>query len=374
MSHYISVKQMKVLLVFFMTGDMLWFLPNTLALQARQDAWFVTIVGSLLGYAAAIGLYKFWKRLGGKTYVEIVLQTLGPVAGGLVLLYFFVYLLLNTCAEARYIGDFMSIQILTETPLNVILLLFTAVVMIAVRTGLTVMARSGQMFLVMFLVLFVVLSLLLLPQMEPSNLKPYLGSGISHLALGTLFAFVYPFFQLIVLFMVLPYVVRENLTDSEYERTLFRSVFAGSVITFIVVLLSILVLGAHMTSHNQFSTYTMAKKINIGDFVQRMEALLIIGYVWSTFFKCAITMFALCNGMKQWLRLNDDKMLITPVFSMLYGISCYLYDNVVHYNSLGGAWLVWDVANMILFVGLVYAVHVFRTQLKSKKQRSLGGR
>lgn len=54
MTQHISVPQMKVLLVFFMIGDMLWFLPYSLTAASKQDAWIVSLIGSLLGIGTAV--------------------------------------------------------------------------------------------------------------------------------------------------------------------------------------------------------------------------------------------------------------------------------------------------------------------------------
>jgi spore germination protein KB len=51
----------------------------------------------------------------------------------------------------------------------------------------------------------------------------------------------------------------------------------------LVILMSILVLGSYMTANDFYATYTLAKKINIGNFLQRLEVILVISYLTSTF-------------------------------------------------------------------------------------------
>ena len=85
------------------------------------------------------------------------------------------------------IGIFMTIQMLPETPIQAIIFLFGALVVLGVRLGLEVLARSAEMLFPWFLLLFLSMSLLLLSEIEWENAMPIFESGLTPISSRGLF-------------------------------------------------------------------------------------------------------------------------------------------------------------------------------------------
>ncbi len=359
---HITTKQMKVLLIFFLIGDMMWYLPSYTTSMVNQDAWLSSLIGIVFGIGVAILVYKFWNLFGGLSMVGIFRLVTGRVVGSVLTLLYILYLLSAGSAQVRVIGDFMTTQMLTETPVRVVIALFAAVVLIAVRCGITVIGRTSQLFIMLFVFLFVLLFFMLLPESDIDNLKPFVSHSVVELARGSFYAMIYPYFQLITLLMVLPAMKKDPLEKEikPLEQEMFRSMLFSAGAGMIVVLLSLTVLGTYMTEHQMYSTYTMAKKISIGNFIQRMEAILVISYVMSTYFKCTLTIYAMCKALTELMGLKDYRQLAFPVYVLLFGTSYYIADNSVFFRALGAPWSIWEFMNMVLFVGVVYVVYLVR--------------
>jgi spore germination protein KB len=362
----VSVRQMKVLLIFFIVGDLMWYLPSYTAGVADQDAWMAALLGVGLGIGVSSFIYWFGSRFPGMTMIDIHRHVLGKFAGGMLSLLFLLHLMSNGSAQIRVIGDFMTTQMMTETPLRVVLFLFAVVVLISVRTGLTVIARTGQVFFMMFMLLFTILILLLIPESEPSNILPIASHSAADIFRGGLFVVAFPYCQMTVFLMLFPLLEEERLSLKQYMIPLL----IGGAVIIIVVTLSILVLGAYMTQHQLYSTYTMAKKISIGNFLQRLEAILVINYLLSTYFKCVITMYAFCRGVTQLFGLRDYRVLTLPIFLLIFGYAYVISTNVVFFNSLGPAWALWEMSNVIFLLGFVYVVHLLKVLMKGKPLHS----
>lgn len=117
----ISIKQIKVLMIFFIVGDLMWYLPTFTAGVAEQDAWMAALLGVAGGIGVASFIYWFSNKFTGMTIVEIHRHVLGRFAGGILSLFFIAHLFINGSAQIRVIGDFMTTQMMTETPLRVVL-------------------------------------------------------------------------------------------------------------------------------------------------------------------------------------------------------------------------------------------------------------
>ena len=84
------------------------------------------------------------------------------------------------------IGIFMTIRS-PETPIQAIIFLFGALVVLGVRLGLEVLARSAEMLFPWFLLLFLSMSLLLLSEIEWENAMPIFESGLTPISSRGLF-------------------------------------------------------------------------------------------------------------------------------------------------------------------------------------------
>lgn len=357
----LDVKQLKVLLIFFLVGDIAWFLPSLAVTIVKQDAWFVAIVGTLAGWGVAAFVYWFAQQFPGMSLVAIHRQALGRYAGGLLTLLFVLSQLSTASAEVRALGQFTTTQIMTDTPMRVILLFFSLVVLAAVSVGLQAIARTAQLFFTIFLIIFVLLVALLLSEIQPSHLLPVLHNGTGDLARGSLFMATFPYFSLISFLMIFPDVEQ----DAKRFRSYMTAIMIGGAIIITLVVLSLLVLGSFMTEQQIYSTYIMAKKISIGNFLQRLEFILIISYVLSTFFKCVIAVYATHRCLIELFRLKDGKLLLYPLGLTLFGYSYVISPDIVFLNTLALPWGLWEMTNMLLLVVFVYAVYLISGKKKS---------
>ncbi|MFC4306036.1 GerAB/ArcD/ProY family transporter [Cohnella boryungensis] len=354
----ITVKQMKVIITFFLLGDIMWFLPTTTTAVVQEDAWISAMIGIVIGIGLASLIFLFASKFRGLSLIHINRKVLGKYVGGVFSLFFLYLVFNNASAQVRVIGEFITVQMMTETPMRVIMFFFSAVVMIAVYTGYSVIARAAQVFYLLFVVMFSIFIVLLFPEVTSSNLQPILNHTPGKLFGGALLVIAFPFCQLTTLLMLFPYVENKRGAIKEY---LYSTVLSGIAIL-LVILMSILVLGSYMTANHFYATYTLAKKINIGNFLQRLEVILVISYLTSTFYKCAITLHIVCRGLQQLFGLREYRTLVVPMFLMVFGYAYVLTPNTVVFNSLSPPWAFWEISNVLLQVFVVYSVYWLRTR------------
>src|SRR4030095_11278593 len=69
------------------------------------------------------------------------------------------------------------------------------------------------------------------------------------------------------------------------EKAFYIGTLLGGIILITVILLNILVLGPDFVARNNAPSYALAKKINIGGFLTRIEAILAFTWVITTYFR-----------------------------------------------------------------------------------------
>ena len=123
-----------------------------------------------------------------------------------------------------------------------------------------------------------------------------------------------------------------NKTKQAKKSFLIGNLIGGFVII-ILTFLSVSVLGAENTARQMYSSYELAKRINVGDFVQRIEALMASLWFISLYFKAALYFYASVLGMAQILNLKDYRPLTIPLGMIAVVLSLVIYPNVTYQQN-----------------------------------------
>ncbi|MCS7464707.1 endospore germination permease [Paenibacillus doosanensis] len=353
----ISIQQLAVLVILVTVGDSILILPSITTNAAKQDAWLSGIIGIAGGLIVlAIALYASSLKP-EFTYVEFTRFLLGSWAGGAVSLLYLLYCLFNAAALLREIGDFITTEMIPETPERAVHFILILVLLYALVRGIEAVARAGEILLPWFGLFIVALIILLLPQAKFVKLLPIMGDGVAPVLRGAVYVASYPFAELSSLLMILPYVKR----GKHMRKDFMLAALIGGICVVSVIFVSVVVLGSYITAHQVYPAYGLAKKISIGHFLERLEALLAIVWIISTFFKCTLFCYAFSWGTVQLFNLRSQRFLLIPFGLLLFGLAYCLSPNLTFYNELlEHHWLFWDLTMMLAIPLLLVSVYFAR--------------
>ncbi|RKN84782.1 GerAB/ArcD/ProY family transporter [Paenibacillus ginsengarvi] len=326
----ITTKQLAVLLIFVIIGDMILVLPSIISSSARQDAWIAALIGLGAGLLLAVVQYSCGISMKRSGFVGLNRTLLGRWAGGVVTLLFILFFMVNCTLMVRETSDFLTTQLFPETPLRAIHFIMIMTIVIGAKYGLTAIARSGEIFFPIFIFLYMALVLLLIPEIDLVRLKPLLGTPLPQFAYGSLVAAVFPFCEMVVMMMILPHVTRRPHMSRDY----YMAVVIGGLGSFLVVLFSLLVLGGEMTAFYLYPAYALSQKISVGHFLERLEALLAVNMILSTYIKTVLYFYVFLSGTAQWLGLRDYKSIVVPAGMILFGLAYLFSPTIVYYNTV----------------------------------------
>lgn len=320
----ISLRQFTVLVLFYTVGSTILIIPSILTSGAKQDAWISGFIGLGSG-AAAIFLYStLASKFPGKNFSQILEALLGKWLGKMMsLLYFFTFVFLLCLFVLRDIGDFMVSVMMVETPIEVILLTFLVVVIFAVRQGLETISRTAELFLPWILLLFLILVFAVAPQIDFKYAQPVLEFGLKPVMNASISFLTFPFLELIVFLMIIPYVNTQKI-----RKGFLTGTFIGGGSLILISTLSILVIGVGETTDSVYSSYDLAKQINLGGFIQRVEAMMAFLWFTTVFMKLTILTYTVSLGLAQTFELHDYKVLTLPFGLLMYVLSIDLFPNI----------------------------------------------
>ncbi|WP_235550870.1 GerAB/ArcD/ProY family transporter [Paenibacillus sp. Soil787] len=295
----ISARQYTVLVILYTIGTSILIVPSSLATVAKQDGWIASILGIGAGLLSVLLYHALGNRFPNMTLAEYSERILGKWLGKTVSLLFISFIFLLASFLLRVVGNFMTTHIMPETPIEVVHIVFISVVILAVRLGLENIGRASEIFLPWVIILFLLLVGFLSPKIKIDNIQPVLEGGIKPVVLAAFYFFSLQ--ELVVFLMLFPYVNRTKKARNAF----LAGTWIGGIFVIITTVMSTLVLGTDFTVRNMYPSYTLAKQINVGNFLQRAEAILAVIWLITIFFKLAVCFYVIALGLAQTLKLKD---------------------------------------------------------------------
>jgi spore germination protein KB len=283
----ISSFQFFILIFLFVIGSSVLYIPTVLVAAAKEDGWIVAIIGGILGIVITVFYVKLADRLEGKNMTSMYDEVFGAVLGKVFTLLFAYFCLILSSLILRGIGDFMVTQVMNETPVEIIMACFVLIIVMAKKYGIEVFARTAEIFFPWIIFLFFLGIFLILPEINFQWIFPIFDNGMKPLIKGTISYLGFPYFECVLLLMVVPYL-------NQFEKamkTWLLGTAVGAFVLFIPVIIAIMVLGPDLTARQSYVTYILAKKMTIPRVFERMEVIIAIFWIFTIFYKLLLCFF-----------------------------------------------------------------------------------
>ncbi|HET7657573.1 MAG TPA: endospore germination permease [Bacillales bacterium] len=314
----ISTTQLMLLLFIMVNSSAVLLAPSITGKYADENLWLSPALGSISGLVViltAMGLDRYFPR---KTVVEYGEKLLGSIVGKIIGLMFLFFLLHVEGLIMRQYMEFVSGLFLDRTPMFVIMGGMALLVSFTARGGIEVVGRVAQLIVPATLFMWTILLLFTIPNWDFSNLYPLTQKGF----MGALRGSVVPeswFSELFLVTFLLPF-----LKSNGRKRI---GLWGILVVLFTVVnlcavnLITVLVFG-HLVPTLTYPVMTLIRFINIADFFQHIDALLLVIWVSGVFIKLAFFQYCLSLGTAQLFRLSDYRPISLPIgfLSVLFGV------------------------------------------------------
>ncbi|MRN56195.1 GerAB/ArcD/ProY family transporter [Paenibacillus monticola] len=354
----ISTLQFTILTFGLTVGTSILVTPSGMARVAREDAWLASLCSLLINIVMVL-LYIALSRLHpGKSLFGIMEMVLGKWLGKALTLIYLFYFLILTGTLLGDLGFFITSEFMPETPIEAIQIVFLIAAIVSARMGIVVLARFGELMFPWILLLLLILVLTLVPQIQWNHIMPILEDGwLPVLTAGFQSAM---FQEMIVLMVFLPLVTQKH----RGERAFLWGTSMGGLLLSVIVLLSVLVLGIEQTENSTFPAFALAKTINIGNFLQRVEGILVTIWILTFFIKISLLFLSLLQGLRNVFGLQRQNHLIYPLAVLFIIIAWNTYINTVYINNIiQQVWWKFSFLHLLLFPLLVYLTAVIRKKL-----------
>lgn len=96
-----------------------------------------------------------------------------------------------------------------------------------------------------------------------------------------------------------------------------------------ITLRNLLMLGPDILSGLYFPSYVAVSRINIGDFVTRIEGSAAIVFVTALFVKVSLCLYVTCNGVAKVFKLGSYRSVVLQMGLIMIYLSDFIYSNIM---------------------------------------------
>ncbi|GGH36970.1 GerAB/ArcD/ProY family transporter [Paenibacillus segetis] len=352
----ISSRQFSIVVALYMVGSAILNIPAMLQIVAKQDTWMAAVLGMAVGLIILPLYIYLGKRFSQAIFTWYTERLLGKWIGKVIsLLFIFTFPVLIAILTLRNIGDFMTTQIMMDTPIQAILIIIMSVVIMATRLGLEPLARAAELFFPFVILLFILFIVLVFPHVSFKFVQPMLDNGIKPVLRASLIFIAYPFLEPIVLIMIFPFVSR---TDKN-GKALFTGIFIGGVILVVITTLTILVLGTKTVSY-AYPSFALAKTISMGNFLQRIEVIMAFMWFITIFVRLALLFYISAVGIAHTLNMKEYRFLTFPLALIMITLAIVAFPNAAYFQEFTPIWTIHAIMMGLMFPLLLWLIDLIR--------------
>lgn len=318
----ISSIQMEFIMIPSIIATGILSIPALAGRIAKHDMWMTPIVGSIIGFITVYIAWKLFQLYPSLTPIQYSEKILGKVLGRLLGTFFIFFYFHNTGLIIRQYTDFITSNVMKETPPIVFSISFLFVSALAVRGGIEVIARTAIICTTIYLVALLSL-FLLIKDIKISYVLPVLENGFLPVVKGGMVhgAWFSEFFLLAFLF---PFVNRVNnkTLKSGWKTTLFV------MLIFIYVNFFVLTYLEKSAVNQLYPVYSIVRSISVLGFFENFEVLITAAWVLGNFVKVSLFLYVTSLGLAQLLRLSDYRLIVFPISLLVILISNWGLPNI----------------------------------------------
>ncbi|OBR90676.1 spore germination protein YndE [Clostridium ragsdalei P11] len=318
----------------------------------KINTWIVLLAGFTIMLPFLLIYTSLNKRFPDKNLIEINNVLYGPCLGKIISILYISYFWYVVSANFRFTADFFSTYLFTEVDISVFIVILTITCIYTLKKGLEVIARVSFILGIVSIITAVFITILTIKDMHLSNFLPLFQINLKEFVQGTNLMISIPFGEIVVFLMIFPHV-----NDiKKVKKYAFIGLIAGSIFFLSVILRNIAMLG-NISSIHFLPSYQVARSINVGEIITRMEILIALILLFNEFVKTCIFYYATVLSIAQFFKLQSYKPLVTPVGIISIIFSIIMFSSPAdHAYVASSIYPIYVIPYIILFPSISFII------------------
>lgn len=310
---------------------------------SKQNSWLVV----LLSYPIVLGMVilichnteklekmKGLLDTGNKSWFHRVFVV--------ILLMFFLFIFIR---DFRSFNGFVSVILLPDTPIDILSVLTILTLIYIVLTGIEVIARITVIHYFTVFIIVAALPILLMNEIDIRNIQPIGGMHSISEILKSAYIFVPWMAETVIIVFLIIFV-------SPLKHIKKASIMGTSLSFFLLLVLismNISVLGVAVTSEATYPNIALIQQINLTDFLDRLDLVIIVVWIPTMLCKLSLVLFAI-QKLLNVLKGKDSDFSIVPL-ALFLGMTIHLFKSNI--DSIDFSFFTWPIQGLLLEMILI---------------------
>lgn len=335
-----------------------------IGLESGHAVWLsilMALPGAIVLYLIYADLYLQFPELTLSGYTQ---KILGKYIGWPLSLLYLPILMYNGSRNLREAGDLLISASYDRTPVFIINSIMAIAVIYILYMGIEVFARTAEIYLLIIVGMgltccFVVIAAGLV---ELENLFPLLpGEWLEAADSAYPNILIFPFGELVCFTTLFPHFNSKR----KVKKIGILAVVLSALLLSFTHAIEMSVLGPDIYSRATFPMFTTITLVNVANFIQRLDALVILTLIIGVFFKMSIYCYAAVSITADLFKVKDTRKLVVPVCVVVLFSSFASAENYPIHMNEGVIFLEYILPFLCAVIPiLLYVVHRVRRKFK----------
>ncbi|RDI45982.1 GerAB/ArcD/ProY family transporter [Falsibacillus pallidus] len=276
---------------------------------AFKDGWLAIFIGMLSSLPLLLVYYLVYAAQKGQNFFEIFQYAFGKIGGKFITFLYIVYFIYMTSRILRDFSEVLQIAAFGDVSLVVLALIMMLTIMYYSCKSIDLIFKiSKYLFLIIITAFFgSIIFEIVSGVIDIGNELPVLEDGWAPV-LKTVYPKIitFPFGELIVIIVFFSKVEEKKGILLKFLAATF---IAGAMLM-TTSFIHVSILGAKTVERTHFPILTAVSVINISDFIQRVDALIVILIIILGFIKTSIFFIASVETSKQLLGIKENFIIV----------------------------------------------------------------
>ena len=317
---------------------------NILIKTSQTDSWISILLCLIISIPTLIIFYLIFNYEPNLPIHDKIFKLFGKYIGFIINLIIITSVFITGICYLFSLINFIKEEYLENTPLIIIGISFIILIIYANLKGIKTITRLSFILLVFDLILLIIPIFNISSLNDFNNLKPILLNGLKNPLIGS--------FKIIILninnIFLLTIIPKNKIMDNKkVNKCLLFALLISLIIMFLIVIITITSLGINLSLYYEYPEYIILKKVNIFNFFNRVENILIIEWINGTFISLTLIIYFISSSIKK----GENKYFIIFI-SLLLLIGALTFKNSINFKKFYESYLI-DIKIIVFFILLI---------------------
>lgn len=349
------------LMLIIVVNELIINVPNMIILDTKTGSTLNIIYVSILAITFTYIICKLFKPFYGKDILDVSEYVGGKVLKtilGILFLLFFIFL---SSINLRYFANSLKVIYFNTSPLVYILLFFLIPALFINKYGLRAISGVNLIFLPIILASFIFLIISSYDNFTMVRIFPILGEGFNETFL-TGATNIFSFTGLAYIYF-LPALLKDS---KDFKKVSVISVVISAICLILSILSLIMAFPAITKTDETLSVYLLTRLVELGDFLERLDALFIFIWIIAHISFLSLTFFYILKIFQKITRIEDSKSL-TSVLGLIVLGSCMIFKDIAELKFIARYFL--KYSTLILIFVICFGILILGNIKYKKKNR-----